>query len=251
MATDAKNIPVKLGFDDFKNMAQNSQLSCFEKIGFPDSYRESTEAYIFEDIQTKLQNLKSQNRTILDIGPGCSNLPKLMIDHCKTNQHQLLLVDSAEMLDLLPNDAFIQKTEGPFPSTPELIEQYKGKVDCILAYSVLQHAFADGLIWQFIDTALSLLAPGGEFLIGDIPNISKRKRFFASENGIQYHQEFTKTSTIPEVIFNVMEPDYIDDGCLFGIMLRARMQGFDSYLMPQDQRLAMQNRREDLLIKRP
>ena len=35
-------------------------------------------------------------------------------------------------------------------------------------------------------------------LIGDIPNMSKRKRFFASEEGVRFHQEFMKNKRSPK-----------------------------------------------------
>ena len=61
----------------------------------------------------------------------------------------------------------------------------------ILSYSVLHYVFVESSIWSFLDTSLDLLAHSGEMLIGDIPNISKRKRFFASPQGIAHHRAFT------------------------------------------------------------
>lgn len=238
-------------FEDYKRMAQDPSLSCYEKVGFPDSYRKDTEPFIFEDILSKLPILMQQGKTILDIGPGCSTLPNMLIDLCERNNHTLLLVDSDEMLALLPDKPFIHKCSGQFPKVDNLIPAFDNKVDCILSYSVLQIVFKESNIQQFVDKALSLLSDGGELLFGDIPNISKRKRFFASANGVRFHQKFTGESNHPEVQFNQLEPDYVDDGILFGLMLRARMQGFDSYLLPQDPRLPFSNRREDLLFRKP
>ena len=45
--------------------------------------------------------------------------------------------------------------------------------------------------------------------------------------------------------------DKIDDSILVSLLLRARGQGFDAYLLPQRPTLPMANRREDLLIVRP
>lgn len=61
-----------LTFDDFRRMANDNSLSCYEKIGFPDSYRQGKEKYIFEDILDKLPGLDTEGKIILDIGPGCS-----------------------------------------------------------------------------------------------------------------------------------------------------------------------------------
>jgi hypothetical protein len=241
-----------LDFEAFKTMAQDPNLSCYEKIGFPDSYRAGFEPCIFKDISNKLPNLSNKNKTILDIGPGCSELPQMLIDLCSKNAHKLLVVDSKEMLDHLPTRSFIEKFSGRFPKDlPEIFEIYKGKVDVILCYSVLHYIFTEGNLFDFIDQTLKLLAPGGECLLGDIPNISKRKRFFASSAGKAYHREFTKTDEDPLVSYNCIEHGQIDDAVIFSILNRARQAGFDAYVLPQGVDLPMANRREDILIKRP
>ena len=88
-------------------------------------------------------------------------------------------------------------------------------------------------------------------LIGDIPNISKRKRFFRSAAGVAYHQAFMKTDEEPVVDFNTIEDGKIDDAVLLSLLLRCRTAGFDAYLLPQASALPMANRREDILIMRP
>jgi hypothetical protein len=105
--------------------------------------------------------------------------------------------------------------------------------------------------YRFLDSLLALLAPGGQLLIGDVPNISKRKRFFASDNGIRFHQEFMKTTEEPAVQFNCIETDQIDDAVVMSLIERARGAGFDAYVVPQASPLPMANRREDILIVRP
>jgi hypothetical protein len=111
--------------------------------------------------------------------------------------------------------------------------------------------YAEGNPFQFVDECIRLLAGGGQILIGDIPNISKRKRFFASPNGIRFHREFMKTDEAPAVAFNALEPGEIDDAVLIGIVMRARAAGCDAYILPQPANLPMANRREDILISKP
>ena len=88
-------------------------------------------------------------------------------------------------------------------------------------------------------------------LIGDVPNSSKRRRFFSSANGIRFHQEFMKTKNLPEVHFNSLDRHKIDDSVILSLLSRARNQGFDAYVLPQPRDLPMASRREDLLIRRP
>ncbi len=241
-----------LDFEGFRKLAADPSLSIYEKIGFPDTYRAGYEEVIFTDIRTKLPQLSKKNKVILDIGPGCSELPLMLINHCREHEHEVILIDSQEMLDNLPDAEFITKLQGYYPDeTARFIEEYQSKIDVIIVYSVLQYVFAEGNIYDFLDKSLSLLNTGGQLLIGDIPNTSKRKRFFSSETGIAYHKAFMKTDTAPVVENQQIEFKTIDDAVIFGLMQRSRNAGFDSYLLPQSDNLPMANRREDLLIQRP
>lgn len=240
-----------LTYQDFRELANKPGLSKYERIGFPDSYRENAEEAIFNDIKIKLTNLEHLNSRVLDIGSGCSDLPCMLIELSRMKGHRLTLLDSKEMLDLLPSRSFIEKKDALFPNCIEWIKDNEGKFDVILCYSVLHYVLVDASIFRFFDAALSLLRPGGQLLIGDIPNISRRKRFFSSDAGIRYHKTFMKTNLPPVVTFNQIEWDQIDDAILFGLVQRARVQGFDAYVLPQDPKLPMANRREDLFICRP
>lgn len=240
-----------LGYEDFRRMAGDPKLSRYEKIGFPDSYRAGKEAAIFDDIRAKLPALNLSRRVVLDVGPGCSDLPGMLIEHCRLQEHELLLVDSAEMLGHLPDEPFIRKWDAYFPDCPGLFAEFAGRVDVLLTYSVFHYIFTESNIWQFLDLALTLLAPGGQMLIGDIPNVSKRKRFFASASGRAFHRAFTGQDEDPDVRFNIPEPDQIDDAVVAAVLQRTRTAGFDAYILPQSSALPMANRREDILITRP
>lgn len=240
-----------LTFEDFRRMATNDSLSKYEKIGFPDSYREGAEAAIFEDILAKLPVLNDDRRTVLDIGPGCSDLPRMLDDLCRRREHQLLLVDSKEMLNHLPDRAGVRKYAARFPDCPGLLAEFPARVDAILAYSVLHYVFPDRSVFSFLDRAIELLAPGGSMLIGDIPNISKRRRFFSSAAGKQFHREFTGRDEDPVVEFNVVQPNHIDDAVVLGLLDRARGAGCDAYVIPQRSDLPLANRREDIVVHKP
>jgi Methyltransferase domain len=240
-----------LTFEDFRNMAADDSLSRYEKIGFPDEYREGSEARIFDDILAKLPAIGDRGRTVLDIGPGCSDLPRMIDEHCVEHDHTLLLVDSDEMLRHQADRPGLEKFAAQFPDCPELLERFEGQVDAILAYSVLHYVFPEASVFDFVDRAASLLAPGGSLLIGDIPNASRRKRLFASDTGRRLHREYTGRDEDPSPVFNVLEPGKIDDAVVLAILSRARGAGFDAYVVPQPDDLPMANRREDVVIRRP
>ena len=240
-----------LTFDQFRELAKQNSLSAYEKIGFPECYRKDKEAFIYQDLITKLPALTEDGSVILDIGSGCSELPHMLIKNANAHGQQLIMIDSEEMLAHLPDEPQLEKIAAYYPCCEALFEKYTKKIDAIIIYSVLHYIFVEGNIWEFLDKSLSLLAPSGQMLIGDIPNISKRKRFFASETGVKFHQEFTHTDEVPPVEFNRIEENQLDDSVILSLVMRARSQGFDAYILPQPCSLPMANRREDILIVRP
>jgi 2-polyprenyl-3-methyl-5-hydroxy-6-metoxy-1,4-benzoquinol methylase len=233
---------LSLSFEDFKAMAKNESLSLSEKIGFPEAYRDGLESIILEDISNKIKSLNKYQKNILDIGSGCSGLTT------EENNHKLILCDSQEMLDLITDEECVNKISGKFPYNLNRFSHLTNSLDGIIVYSVLQHIILEDSIFNFIDSSLELLKPGGEMLIGDIPNISKRERFFRSETGIKYHQNFTKSNSLPEDTSGTLKKNKIDDSIIFSILQRYRNSNYETYLLSQDSRLPMSNRREDILI---
>lgn len=241
-----------LTFSDFRRLASDASLSRHEKVGFPDSYRDGKEDLIFEDILSKLSNISIRHKNIVEIGPGCSELPVKLCEICRENGSKLIFVDSQEMLDHLPKASHVKGYAGKFPTAlGDDLNGLYGKIDAIIAYSVIQYVFAEGSLWGFIDRCLRLLADGGEMLLGDIPNISMRKRFFASEAGYELHKQFTGLDEKPKINFNQLEVDQMDDSIVIAILSRARAQGFHAWVLPQGSFLPMANRREDILIRKP
>ncbi len=235
----------ELTFEDFQKLAQQKNLKLPEKIGFPSSYREAYYDDILQDILSKLPFDTETKKVVLDIGCGCDVLTHKLINLCKQQKHTLLLNDSQEMLDNLPNDNYPKYIAGKFPLEHPTLKRYKGKVDYILCYSVLFYVFANDNIYQFIHEAVDLLKSGGKMLIGDIPNIDKRNRFLQSEEGKKFlkNKRQLKGATAHE---NLNQK--IDDTVIFSLMMRLRKFGCETYLLPQNPNLPMANRREDILI---
>lgn len=239
------------GFEAFRRRAADPRLSPHEKSGFPDPYREGRGGTILNDILAKMPPLCERGRRVLDIGPGSSSLPMAVIEHCIRQQHSLVLVDSAEMLALLPDHAALTKIAGAFPAVLPAVQKTGAGFDAILVYSVAQYVFAEGNLWSFVDLAAGLLNPGGTLLIGDLPNATMRKRFLASEAGREHHRRHVDPDNDPVVDFNLAEPGQINDAVILAILQRMRLAGFDAFVLPQAPELPQASRREDILIRRP
>jgi hypothetical protein len=239
-------------YEAFRRRATDPGLSLHEKVGFPDGYREGKESLILDDIGSKLTHLSLREQVVVDVGAGCGELTRRFMERCEEQAHRLIQVDSPEMLALLPKAPHVERVPGRFPDDcAELLEELRGRAHCVLAYGVLSSVFVESNVFEFVDRSLELLAEGGQLLLADLPNLSKRKRFFSSEAGVRFHQQFMDTSERPDVAFNVLEPGAFDDAVVLAIVSRCRSAGFDAYVVPQRDGLPFANRREDILVARP
>lgn len=236
-----------LNFEAFKALAKDESLEPHQKIGFASDFRKGYDPLILADILTKLGMDQTTGQVIVDIGCGCGELVFLLIGLCRQQGHRLVLIDSEEMLAQLPDEPHIVKIPGYFPEIPELAS-WTGMADHVLVYSVFHYVIEEGNLFRFVEESLALLKSEGRLLIGDIPNISKRNRFFSSPRGIAFHQAFMQTDGTPTVHHYQVETHKFDDGLLLGLLMRYRNFGFEAYLVPQLPQLPMANRREDLLI---
>lgn len=174
-----------------------------------------------------------------------------MIEYCQVQHHSLYLFDSEEMLEQLPDNSGIHKISGRFPDDIGEVQTHGIEFDAILVYSVMQHILLEANPFTFIDKATSLLKPRGKLLLGDIPNQSKRKRFFAPPEGIRTHQAYTHSEEIHQVDFLSLDVEQFDDSLVFAILQRYRLAGMETYLLTQAKGCPMVTRREDILIVKP
>lgn len=241
---------VGLTFVDFKRMAKDPLLTLHEKTGFPESYRKGKERIIFQDILVKVPALMVKGKVVVDVGCGCGPLPRLLMELCRKRGHTLILVDSAEVLSQLPDRPFVRKVDGYFPlDTRRALAKYANRADVVLTYSTWHYVCAEASPSVFLKEAIGLLAHRGALLIGDIPNASKRKRFFASPQGKVFHRTFMGSQRVRKIAQG--RRGAIDDQALWSWVSQARRLGCDAYLLPQGESLPMANRREDILICKP
>ena len=224
-------------YSDFKRLACNNNLSSKEKVGF---LARDNEELIVPNLALNMPRLNNRNLAVLDIGCGCSRPVKDIINLSKVNGHNLYILDSKEMLDNL-RDGPYNKIAGRFENVT-----FKVKFDIIIVYSVLQSVYIESNIYNFIDSCVGLLKSEGELYLGDIPNSSKQNRFVKSSTG----KKFIKINGLQSNLHNAISENRMDDSILVNILLRYRLQGFNSYLLPQDNRLPYSNVRDDILIQK-
>lgn len=242
-----------LSYESFRKIAKNPHVSAHERVGFPNSYREGFTADIAQDIIYKLDIVDKAGGSLLDIGCGASPLTSTLLDKFSSCNIKAVLVDSPEMLEKLDTSTASQhhKIAGRFPDVLDQVMAIAPEgYQAILCYSVLSCMIIDQNIFDIIDAICLSLAPGGTALIGDIPNESKRNRFFSTDTGIQFHKSFMKTISPPTVEHYKIKRNTIDESVLNGLIARARSNGCHAYLLPQPKSLPMANRRDDLLIQK-
>jgi 2-polyprenyl-3-methyl-5-hydroxy-6-metoxy-1,4-benzoquinol methylase len=238
-------------YQRFREFAKDDELSARERIGFPDHYREGYEEAILDDIASKLEFTHHKGQVMLDVGCGASPLTSSLLTRTRENDISVVMNDSPEMLALIESDVSYTELPGQFPGVLDAaLELNPGGYDLLLSYSVLLCVNLDGNVFDFIDAVLLALKPGGVALIGDNPNLSKRRRFFASPEGIAFHKKFMNTDQAPVVDHFAIERQALDDAILNAIVARVHAAGSDAYILPQPRTLPMYNRREDILIQR-
>lgn len=235
-------------FDYYKEKAIDESLTTTEKCG---RYLKQAddELYIFEDICSKLPALTQEDTLIIDIGCGCSDPVKKLINNSQVYKNNLVLVDSDEMLSLLPTLDNITKVDTQFPD-PTFVEAYQNKADAIIVYSVFHCVYLESDFIMFVDSLVKLLKTGGTLLLADLPNATKKKRFLSSDEGIEFHKAWSGENTTPEVNWSQFEAGTLDDSLVIMLMLRYRQMGYETYLVPQNKQLPFSNTREDILVRK-
>jgi cyclopropane fatty-acyl-phospholipid synthase-like methyltransferase len=206
------------------------------------------ERRIVDDVKTKL--VLGAGDRLLDVGCGPGNLliplafasaEAIGIDH----------PDVIAQARRIFSDPRVKWLEGQFPDV-----KISGLFDCILAYSVIQYLRSFDDVLAFIEAGAMLLKGGGRFLIADIPNKDKKRRFGESEAGRAFETEWRKSvdndSSISKNIFDdAIGIGPLDDAAILEITAKFRARDFHVYVLPQSPELPFGHTREDLLIVRP
>lgn len=200
-----------------------------------------------------------EDNSFLDIGCGYGYVTDALLAHGKNNAIKTTLIDIKEVLNKIKNEkqfAFnTQFIEGNFPKN--LQHSLNDQFDHILIYSVLHCVNNPELM---IESAVKLLNPGGRLLIGDIPNVTKKGRFLASETGRAFDANYKniplESATLYENSDDFVEKNkenlntLLSDDFVSQTFSKYRKLGYNVYLIEQPDSLPFSKTREDMLIVR-
>lgn len=238
--------PMKSFFDAYGELAR-AGVSATEMSGRY-HMQALAERRIVDDVKAKLKLDVGDH--LLDVGCGPGNL-LIPLSYIAAEAIGIDHPDVIARARRIFTDPRIRWMEGQFPDVA-----VDGSFDCILAYSVIQYlpSFAD--VFTFVEAGSALLKEGGRFLIADIPNSDKKKRFAESEIGKAFEEEWRKNvdrqAAASSLAFDGAQGvGALDDGGVLRIIDRMRSRRFHAYVLPQPLDLPFGQTREDLLIVRP
>lgn len=214
------------------------------------SFQKKSEKKIHIDIATKLRIDK--NDTCLDIGCGVG---AILLPLSKKSKH-ITGIDHANIINILRDR--LKKKNINLISGDFLKHDFKyKKYDKIILYSVL-HVFENKIqVYRVINKALTLLKSGGIFLIGDLPNISLKKKFLRSKSGKNFENKWNKSNKkkfedikAQKILKkNSIYKIKIDDEFIINLVKYFRKKGYNAYIFPQKKDLPFGHTREDIIVE--
>lgn len=236
----------QISFDNFARAADRSGLDDTEIAGRY-AFQAAAERRILPDVLHKL-DLQPDDR-LLEIGCGSGNL-LIPLSHFVANASG---IDNAPTIERMraraPLNTQLQGIAGNFLD----LELPAQSFDKVLIYSVLHYLSSAQELLDFVDRAVTLTAPGGRVLLGDLTNRSRKQRFAASSDGRRTGQAWQEQlATAGGHAFDSLPSDQslvvIDDELVLDLLRHLRAQGHEAYLLAQPADLPFGGSREDLLI---
>lgn len=210
------------------------------------SFQYHAEKRAISDTIQKLELKPTDN--VLDIGSNVGSM-SIPISY---------LVNSVTCIDSPNLTKFIQekKIDNINLLSGDFLEvEIDNKFDKILVYGVL-NCLNEIDLYKFIDKCLTILNPGGILLFGDIPNISKKKRYLdkyqtneekESWNELISKEDFSHLQEIPK--YNSENKIAIfDDDIILNMVKYIRNKDFNCYIINQKENLPFNKTREDIIV---
>ncbi len=207
--------------------------------------QEVAERRILLDVVTKLDI--EPHDTVLDIGCGVG----LLAGPLSYLVSGVTGIDHPEVVDALRSRCpGVEAIPGDFRD----LDLGTQKFTKIVIYGVVQNLPDEAAVTDFLQKALNHLHPGGRLLVGDIPNIDKKRRFQATSYGAEFEKLWASkngsASTIDEKAL-LPESRRIEftDAIVASIFKNVRSSGYEAFVLPQPEDLPWGFTREDLLVR--
>ncbi|MEY7849464.1 methyltransferase domain-containing protein [Natrarchaeobius sp. A-rgal3] len=231
-------------FETHGEMAEN--LTDDTKIAGRYGIQNVAERRILSDVSRKLQIEATDRCLDVGCGPGNITIPLSFVTA------EVVAVDHPAVVTRLekraPERNEITTIGGDF-----LERSFEREFDSILIYSVLQELESRSQVFEFVEKARKLLAPGGRMLIGDLPNTDRKSRFLDAEFGQRFSEEWDKVmADSGESLdqFDGVEGTTFDDDVLLSLLEATRKEDCNSFLRSQPSDLPFGHTREDIVVER-
>ncbi len=236
-------------FENYSKLAGSTDVGNTEVSGRY-SFQSLAERRIVLDVIEKLR--LSSDDSLLEIGCGPGNLLiplSYIVNHATGIDNEAALARLAARCGASSQVTLMAGDFLSMPLPPQLFSK-------ILIYSVIQYMENPAQATAFAVRALSLLAPGGRLLLGDLPNRDKKSRFQSTPEGMRSTAEWrSELSTVGPHPISGFPADgqlvEVDDVFTLRLLEVGRESGFESYLLPQPSNLPFGNSREDLIFVAP
>ena len=235
-----------MSFNSFENYARRARLgvTSTEMSGRYPS-QQVAERGILLDVVEKLQI--QPDDTVLDIGCGVGLLagPLSFLVASVTG------IDHPEVVEVLR--ARCPGVE-PLPGDFRDVDLGDRTFTKIITYGVVQNLPDEEAVTGFLRRALDHLDAGGRLLVGDMPNVDKKRRFQATRFGEEFEQMWASRGGSASMIGEgelLPESQRVEftDEAVASIFRRVRSWGYDAYVLPQPEHLPWGFTREDFLIR--
>lgn len=239
----------ELDAESFTTLATLPDCPDYARVGFTQQSRAHHVDAIVSDIKDKLENFAQPKPRLLDIGCGASALTEQLHAEIFTRGGHVLANDLPAMLAHLPAHPQRDCVAGDFLQALPDIQSQQAGFDYIICYSVLQYVNSTSQRRAWLKAIVTLLKPGGIALLGDLPNRSKRRRYFQSEAGRAAHQHYCQQHDLPADTPVAPGHNQLDDIEITAMLALLRDQGSEAYLLAQPESLYFHSRREDIVVK--
>lgn len=242
----------RISFENYGVRAR--EVENFTLVAGRYAIQEDAQRLIIADVTAKLALLPSDRLLEVGCGPGNLLIPlSFMVKHATGIDHPEVC---RRLRARFPDSSLRLIGDNFFDYVPEPGAAF----DKILIYGVLNSLSDEYEAFAFIDKALSLLAPNGTLLVGDIANTDLKARFLASSAGRAFEASWRETQqrTVPDAVGQgqpVLQPDpavhSANDNFIVAAIARYRARGCYATVLPQPPELPFGHTREDLIVRRP